>query len=58
MDTLYSKYGDKLTGTIVDPRIKINLLTDTILSLGREHMKEVEFGVTPDLEPKSSSDKD
>ena len=53
VDTLYSKYGDRLTGTIPDLHIKINLLTDTRLSLSREHVKEIEFGVVPDLDQKS-----
>ncbi len=56
-DALYSKYGDKLTGTIADLHIKINLLTDTRLSLSREHIKEIEFGVMPELEQKSAIEK-
>jgi len=47
-DILYSKYGDKLTGTIYAPYIKIFLLTGINLSIIREHIKEVEFGVMAD----------
>ncbi|MBM4309299.1 MAG: hypothetical protein FJ123_21435 [Deltaproteobacteria bacterium] len=56
-DILYSKYGDKLTGTIYDLQIKINLLTETKLSLSKEHVKEMEFGVMPEFEQKPSQEK-
>lgn len=56
-DTLYSKYGDKLTGTISDLQIKINLLTDTMLSLNREPIKEIEFGVMPEVDQKFPTEK-
>ena len=56
-DTLYSKYGDKLTGTIPDLQIRVNLLTDTELSLNREYIKEIEFGVVPEIEQKTSEEK-
>lgn len=52
MDTLHSKYGDKLTGTISDPQIKITLLTNTDLLIFRDHIKEIEFRVWTDLEQK------
>jgi hypothetical protein len=56
-DAIYSKYGDKLTGTIADLHIRINLLTDTRLSLSREHIKEIEFGVMPEVEQKIPTEK-
>ena len=56
-DILYSKYGDKLTGMIQDLQVKINLLTDTRLSLSREHVKEIEFGISLAMEQKSPQEK-
>lgn len=56
-DTLYSKYGDKLTGTISDLQIRVNLLTETELSLNREYIKEIEFGVVPESEQKTPVEK-
>lgn len=56
-DILYSKYGDKLTGVISDLQIKITLLTKTNLSLFREHLKEIEFGVIPEAEQKVPQEK-
>jgi len=55
-DVVYSKYGDKLTGTICDLEIKINLLTETRLSLSRGNVKEMEFGVMPEFEQKPSQE--
>jgi hypothetical protein len=57
LDTLYSKYGDKLTGTISAAQIKITLLTGTDLSILREHIKEIEFGITIDNEQKTLQEK-
>lgn len=57
LDTLYSKYGDKLTGTISAAQIKITLLTGTNLSILREHIKEVEYGITIDNEQKALQEK-
>jgi hypothetical protein len=57
LDTLYSKYGDKLTGTISASQIKITLLTGTDLSILREHIKEVELGITIDNEQKALQEK-
>jgi hypothetical protein len=56
-DTLYSKYGDKLTGNVSTPQIKITLVTGTDLSILREHIKEVELGVTIDNEQKTLQEK-
>jgi hypothetical protein len=56
-DTLYSKYGDKLTGTISASQIKITLLTGTDLSILRDHIKEVELGVAIDNEQKALQEK-
>lgn len=53
LDTLHSKYGDKLTGSISEPQMKITLLTKTNLSISREHIKEIEFGVAVDGEQKA-----
>ena len=57
LDTLYSKYGDRLTGTISAAQIKITLLSGTDLSILREHIKEVEFGITIDNEQKAPQEK-
>jgi len=57
LDTLYSKYGDKMTGTISAPQIKITLLTGTNLTILREHVKEVEFGVAIDSEQRAAQEK-
>lgn len=57
LDTLYSKYGDKLTGTISAPHIKITLLTGINLSILRDHIKEVEFGIMIDTEQKALQEK-
>lgn len=57
LDTLYSKYGDKMTGTISASQIKITLLTGTNLTILREHIKEVEFGVPTDSEQRSAQEK-
>jgi len=56
-DILYSKYGDKLTGVISDLQIKITLLTKINLPLFREHLKEIEFGVMPEVEQKVPREK-
>jgi len=56
-DTLHSKYGDKLTGNISELQIKITLLTKTNLSIFREHIKEIEFGVVVDSEQKAIKEK-
>jgi hypothetical protein len=53
-DALHSRYGDKLTGSISESQIRVTLLTRSSISILREHIKEVEFGVTPDLEQKLS----
>ena len=55
-DTLYSKYGDKLTGIISDPQIKITLHTRTDINLFREYIKEIEFGVVADTEQKGTQE--
>jgi len=57
LDSLYSKYGDKLTGNISESQVKITLLTKTTLSLSREHIKEIEFGVMVGNEPKIPQEK-
>ena len=57
LDTLYSKYGDKLTGTISEPQIKIILLTGTNLSILREHIEEVEYGIMVDSAQKTPQEK-
>jgi len=57
LDTLYSKYGDKMTGTISASQIKITLLTGTNLTILREHIKEVEFGVGIDTDQKAPQEK-
>lgn len=57
LDTLYSKYGDKLTGNIYESQIKITLLTKTNLSIFREHVKEIEFGIMADTEQKVLQEK-
>ena len=54
VDTLYSRYGDKLTGSISESQIRITLFTKAGISIPRDHIKEVEFGVTPELEQTSS----
>jgi hypothetical protein len=56
-DTLHSKYGDKLTGSISESQIKITLLTKTNLSISREHIREIEFGVAVDNEQRAIREK-
>jgi hypothetical protein len=56
-DALYSKYGDKLTGIISESQIKITLFNKTNLSIFREHIKEIEFGVMPEFGQKSSPER-
>ncbi|NWF92319.1 MAG: hypothetical protein HXY46_05345 [Syntrophaceae bacterium] len=55
--TLYSKYGDKMTGTISATQIKITLVTGTNLTILREHIKEVEFYVMTEDEQKTAQEK-
>ena len=57
LDTLYSKYGDKLTGTIYAPQINIILLTGRNVSVLREYIKEIEFGVMADSGQKTLQEK-
>ncbi len=51
-DILYSKYGDKLTGTITETYLKVKLRTDTDVSILRQHIQEIEFAISPDMERK------
>lgn len=57
LDTLYSKYGDKLTGTIYAPQINIILLTGKNVSVLKEYIREVEFSVRVDSEQKALQEK-
>jgi hypothetical protein len=51
-DMLFSKYGDKLSGTIPDSYLKMKLRTDTSVSIPREHIQEIEFGVLSEIDQK------
>jgi len=52
-DTLYSKYGDKVTGTITGTYLNVKLRTDTDMILPRHHVQEIEFPISSDNEPRS-----
>lgn len=51
-DVLFSKYGDKLSGIIPDSYLRVRLRTNTDISIPREHIQEIEFGVMPEIESK------
>ena len=51
-DILFSKYGDKLTGTITETYLRVKLRTDTDVSIPRQHIQEIEFAISPDTERK------
>jgi sporulation protein YlmC with PRC-barrel domain len=53
-DVLISKYGDKLSGTIPESSLEMNLRTNSNISIPREHIQEIEFGIAPELERKIS----
>jgi len=57
LDTIYSKYGDKLTGVLSESQIKITLFTKVNLTIFKEHIKEIEFGVMADTEQKLLQEK-
>jgi len=64
-DVLFSKYGDKLSGIIPDSYLKMRLRTNTDISIPREHIQEIEFGVMPEIgskippeQPESTTSKD
>jgi len=44
-DTLLSKYGDKLTGVINGPFLKLKLRTEEEVSIPRQHIQEIEFRI-------------
>ncbi|MFB3885591.1 MAG: hypothetical protein ACE144_10215 [Thermodesulfobacteriota bacterium] len=52
-DVLISKYGDKLSGIIPDIYLKMNLRSDAEISIPREHIQEIEFGIAPETERKT-----
>lgn len=53
-DVLFSKYGDKLSGIIPDSSLRMKLRTDADISIPREHIQEIEFGIAPEPERKIS----
>lgn len=53
-DVLISKYGDKLSGTIPESSLRMKLRTDADISIPRDHIQEIEFGIVSHPESKIS----
>jgi len=53
-DVLISKYGDKLSGTVPESSLRMKLRTDAYISIPREHIQEIEFGIALEPERKIS----
>lgn len=54
-DVLISKYGDRLSGELIQGSIKLTLRNNTEIFIYRDNIQEIEFGIRPESEPKPAS---
>lgn len=51
-DLLHSRYGDKLSGVLIEGNVKLRLSNQTEIFIPREHIQEIEFGIRPESDSK------